>query len=116
MYVTDLLEDKTTNTLNITRRGAGFSLMFHKIVSNDSRKGRPLLHFAIQKLLYSLENWSEIELENIEYKYDLPLARHLYFLRTLVADKNLHVQLTPYMERISLVCFQYLRSEIWQIR
>ncbi|XP_035717597.1 uncharacterized protein LOC118439722 [Vespa mandarinia] len=116
MYVKDLLEDKTTNTLNITRRGAGFSLMFHKIVSNDNRKGRPLLHFSVQKLLYSLERWSETKFENIEYKYDLPLARHLYFLRTLVADKNIHVQLTPYMERISLVCFQYLRSEIWQIR
>ncbi|KAI4477006.1 hypothetical protein M0804_013186 [Polistes exclamans] len=116
MYVKNLLEDKTMNTLNITRRGAGFSLMFHKIVSSDARKERPLLCFAIEELLYSLENSSETQFENIECKYDLPLARHLFFLRALVTDKELHVQLTSYMERISLVCFRYLRSEIWLIR
>ncbi|KAI4495454.1 hypothetical protein M0802_008668 [Mischocyttarus mexicanus] len=116
MYVKNLLDDKTLNTLNITRRGAGFSLMFHKIVSNDDRKGRPLLHFAIQELLYSLENFSDIQYENIDHKYDLPLGRHLFFLHALVTDKDLHVQLTSYMERISLICFRYLKSEIWLIR
>ncbi|KAK2578215.1 hypothetical protein KPH14_009760 [Odynerus spinipes] len=81
MHINNLLQDNTMNGLNMTRRGAGFSLMFHKIVANDNRK-----------------------------------ARHLHFLRTLVADKELHVQLMSYMERITLVCFQYIQSEIWPIR
>lgn len=104
------------HSLNITRRAAGLSIMFYKIVVSDDRRERPLLHFAVQKLLDLLDNISDINLKSIESQHDSPWARYLHFLKALVADKELHAQLMPYMEKISLTCFRYLESEIWTIR
>lgn len=104
------------HSLNITRRGAGLSIMFHRIVVSDNRRDRPLLHFAVQQLLDLLDDISDDNLKSIESQHDSPWARRLHFLRALVADKEIHAQLTPYMERISLTCFKYLQSEIWTIR
>ncbi|KAK1119145.1 hypothetical protein K0M31_013642 [Melipona bicolor] len=115
-YILRILEDGSMHSLNITRRGAGLSIMFHRIVVSDNRRDRPLLHFAVQKLLDLLDNISDDNLKSIESQHDSPWARRLHFLRALVADKEIHAQLTPYMERISLTCFKYLHSEIWTIR
>ncbi|KAG7199284.1 hypothetical protein KM043_018143 [Ampulex compressa] len=59
-YITTLLQDNANNALNITRRGAGLSIMFHRLIIGDKRKGRPLMHFAVQKLLSSLEDCPDI--------------------------------------------------------
>nr|XP_033188778.1 uncharacterized protein LOC117156129 isoform X2 [Bombus vancouverensis nearcticus] len=115
-HILRILENNFMDSLNITRRGAGLSIMFHRIVVSDNRRDRPLLHFAVQKLLDLLDNVSDENLKSIEFQHDSPWARRLYFLRALVADKEINAQLTPYMERISLTCFKYLESEIWTIR
>ncbi|XP_076752262.1 uncharacterized protein LOC143424222 [Xylocopa sonorina] len=115
-YVLRILESDSMHSLNITRRGAGLSIMFHRIVVSDNRPDRPLLHFAVQRLLDVLDNFSDDCVKRIESQHDSPWARHLHFLRTLVADKEIHGQLTLYMERITLICFKYLESEIWTIR
>ncbi|KZC06123.1 PREDICTED: uncharacterized protein LOC107194452 [Dufourea novaeangliae] len=116
MHVLRILEDNAMNSLNITRRGAGLSIMFHRIVVSDNRRDRPLLHFAVQRLLDLLDNISDVSPKSVECQHDSPCARRLHFLRALVADKEIHAQLIPYMERISLTCFKYLESEIWTIR
>ncbi|XP_053978286.1 uncharacterized protein LOC128876172 [Hylaeus volcanicus] len=116
IHVSRILENGDMHSLNITRRGAGLSIMFHKIVVSDNRRDRPILHFAVQKLLDLLNNFADASLNNVESQHDSPWARRLHFLRTLVADKEIHAQLIPYMQRISLICFRYLESEIWTIR
>ncbi|XP_076662007.1 uncharacterized protein LOC143365583 [Halictus rubicundus] len=116
MHVLHILEDDAMQSLNITRRGAGLSIMFHRIVVSDNRRDRPLLHFAVQKLLQLLDNFSDASSMNIESQHDSPWARRLHFLRALVADKEIHAQLTLYMERITLTCFRFLGSEVWTIR
>ncbi|XP_031835866.1 uncharacterized protein LOC116428388 [Nomia melanderi] len=115
-HVSRILENDAMQSLNITRRGAGLSIMFHRMVVNDTRRDRPLLHFAVQKLLNLLHDSPSAFSESMVSQHDSPWARHLHFLRALVADKEVHVQLIPYMERISLICFRYLESEIWTIR
>ncbi|XP_017892011.1 uncharacterized protein LOC108632148 [Ceratina calcarata] len=115
-YLSRILENDSMHSLNITRRGAGLSIMFHRIVVSDNRRDRPLLHFAVQKLLDSLNHFSDDHARCIESQHDSPWARRLHFLRALVADKEIHAQLTPYMEDISLICFKYLESEMWSIR
>lgn len=89
--------------------------MFHRIVVSDNRSDRPLLHFAVKKLLDLLAT-SDAPQGSVESQHDSPWTRRLHFLRALVADKEIHAQLLPYMERISLTCFKYLESEIWSIR
>lgn len=116
MHILRILENDAMHSLNITRRGAGLSIMFHKIIISDNRRNRPLLHFAVQKLLDFLDNFSDSSIKSVEFQHDSPWARRLHFLHNLVADKQIHTQLIPYMQRISLICFKYLESEVWMIR
>jgi len=89
--------------------------MFHRLVVSDNRRDRPTVHFAIQTLLHSLEN-SITAVRNVEVGEDSPWAKRLHFLRTLVADKEIHAQLVPYMEDICLTCFKYMESDVWIVR
>ncbi|XP_029045659.2 uncharacterized protein LOC114877348 [Osmia bicornis bicornis] len=111
-----LKDDSMIHSLNITRRDAGLSIMFHRIVVGDNRRDRPLLHFAMRKLLFLLGDFVDYSLKELVIQYDFPTARRLHFLRALVANKEIHAQLTPYMEKIALICFRQLKSEIWIIR
>ncbi|XP_024937005.1 uncharacterized protein LOC107263882 [Cephus cinctus] len=116
-YLRNLIKNGNKTNPNLTRRGAGLSIMFHKIVASDNRKDRPLLHFAIGLLLDSLKNSPQISTtDNAEGLHDSPCARNLHFLCSLVGDKELHAQLVPYLEEISLICFTYLESQTWTIR
>lgn len=90
--------------------------MFHKLVVSDNRKDQPAVHFAVQKLLRSLENFSVVEIRKVQSEEDSPWARRLYFLRALVADKEIHASLIPYMEEICLRCFDYIESDVWTVR
>ena len=101
----------------MTRRGAGLTIMFHKIIANDVRTDRPLLHFAVGSLIHYLRKSSSMEVEQCEASnYDDPCAMYLHFLKTLVADKQLQPQLSPYLEQIGLTCFEYMPSKVFTIR
>ncbi|XP_014468561.1 PREDICTED: uncharacterized protein LOC106741269 isoform X2 [Dinoponera quadriceps] len=115
-YLTNLLEETTGELLHLTRRGSGLSIMFHKLVVSDDRKDRPTVHFAVQKLLRSLENLSVVKIRKLQSEEDSPWARRLHFLRALVADKEIHASLIPYMEEICLRCFGYIESDVWAVR
>lgn len=117
MHVLRILKDDSAiHSLNITRRDAGLSIMFHRIVVGDNRRDRPLLHFAIRKLLLLLGDILDDFLKESQIQYDFPTTRRLHFLRALVADKEIRAHLTPYMEKIALICFRHLKSETWIIR
>lgn len=98
---------------NLTRRSAGLSIMFHRIVGNDNRNGKPLVHIAISDLLNLLENKTDDKIDSYQ---DLPRAKYLHFLQRLVGDSDLHAQVVPYLERITMECFRNLQSEIWTVR
>ncbi|XP_012521796.1 uncharacterized protein LOC105828129 [Monomorium pharaonis] len=138
-YLMDLLNKDEEESLSLTRRGAGLTIMFHKLVVSDDRRNRPIVHFAIQTLLDSLDSknkekqlsassemavFNSLEneekqpssLESVETGKDSPLARRLHFLRALVADKEIHAHLVSYMEEICLTCFKYMQSDVWIIR
>lgn len=90
--------------------------MFHKLIISDNRKDRPIVHFAVQMLIHSLTNFSKEAVKDVEIGKDSPWAKRLHFLRTLVIDKEIHMQLVPYMEDICLTCFEYMKSDIWIVR
>ncbi|XP_066584522.1 tRNA (32-2'-O)-methyltransferase regulator THADA [Prorops nasuta] len=115
-YIVKLLENETIINLNVTRRGAGLTIMFHKIIISDNRRDRPLLHSSITILLKSLNKNFEIPIEQINCNFDVPCASKLHFLRSLVMDKEINAQLAPYIENISLICFKFLFSKVWVIR
>lgn len=114
-YLTRLLEEDTGKSLHLTRRGAGLSIMFHRLIVSDNRRDRPMVHLAVQMLLRSLEN-SVTTIGNVKVGEDSPWAKRLHFLRALVADKEIHPQLVMYMEDICLTCFKYIESDVWTVR
>ncbi|XP_001601186.3 uncharacterized protein LOC100116772 [Nasonia vitripennis] len=116
-YVQKLLNNDYSTSLNLTRRGAGLTITFHKIVANDTRSERQLLHLAVNLLLQRLRESSKIKFEHRELSnYDEPCTMQLHFLKSLVADKQLQAQLSPYMENICLTCFEYMPSRVFTVR
>ncbi|KAK0076942.1 hypothetical protein PV326_010422, partial [Microctonus aethiopoides] len=115
-YLDKLLSLNSNDKIDLTRRGAGLSIMFHRMISNDDKKTRRLLHKAMEYLIQSLcDPTTDCDVE-IDSNQDCARARQLHFLRTIVADKTLHPHLVAYMEKISMICFEYLQSLEWAIR
>ncbi|XP_046749055.1 uncharacterized protein LOC124412899 [Diprion similis] len=127
-WLTNLIYGHKNNP-NLTRRSAGLAIMFHRIVANDNRHGKPLVQIAIRSLLNLLEGTQEVpgncqgnpnctaskEDKNEVYQ-DLPRAKQLHFIQRLVSDSDLHAQVVPYLERITMECFKNLQSQIWTVR
>ncbi|XP_046431030.1 uncharacterized protein LOC124184897 isoform X1 [Neodiprion fabricii] len=127
-WLTNLISGHKNNP-NLTRRSAGLAIMFHRIVANDNRHGKPLVHTTIRSLLNLLEGTQEVpgnfqrnsncttskEDKNEVYQ-DLPRAKHLHFIQRLVSDSDLHAQIVPYLERITMECFKNLHSQVWTVR
>ncbi|XP_063978328.1 uncharacterized protein LOC135163089 [Diachasmimorpha longicaudata] len=104
--------------VNMTRQGAGQTIMFHKLVSNGNKRSRPLLQVALRRMLKGLRQSGNSGDSSIggNSKADDPTARQIHFLRSAVADKSLHEYLLPYLEEIALICLMHLRSPEWPVR
>ncbi|XP_015119848.1 uncharacterized protein LOC107043061 [Diachasma alloeum] len=105
--------------VNMTRRGAGQTIMFHKLVSNGDKRSRPLLQMALRRMLKGLRESGNPRKSSIaggNPTADDPTARQIHFLRSAVADKSLHQHLVTYMEEIALICLMHLRSSEWPVR
>ncbi|XP_058799448.1 uncharacterized protein LOC131668955 [Phymastichus coffea] len=112
-----LLNNDFSSSINLTRRGAGLTILFHKLIASDTRADRPLLHYAVNFLMQKLRDSALIKVEQRESSnYDDPCAMHLHFLKTLVADKQLQPQMSSYVENICLTCFEYIPSRVFTIR
>lgn len=115
-YLDKLLSLDSNDKIDLTRRGAGLSIMFHRMMVNDNREHR-LLYIALRRLMDCLRVTAKNEMQDDVVKNkDSPCARQLYFLRTIVVDKTLHIHLVPYIEEISMICFEHLQSSEWAIR
>ncbi|XP_043285185.1 uncharacterized protein [Venturia canescens] len=113
-HLENLLSIDDKNNINLTRRGAGMTIMFHRIVSSDTRYNRPFVHLAAATLLNNLK---EKHFQHNEHcQSDSTCARHLHFLRSLIADKGLQAHLVQYMEQVCLLCFEYLQAPEWTVR
>ncbi|XP_038212550.1 uncharacterized protein LOC119832835 [Zerene cesonia] len=103
---------------SVTRRGAGLSIMIHRIVSSDMKKGKPLFHYFINALLKVCAETSDtlIEKECNDKEQDLPKAIFIHFLTKIVTDSSLASEMMYYSAKLAKLAFENLTSPHWQIR
>ncbi|CAH0755070.1 unnamed protein product [Diatraea saccharalis] len=101
---------------SVTRRGAGLSIMVHRIVSSDMKKGKPLFHYFMETILHTCSDTKEIPNCLDESKTDLPKAIYIHFLTRVVIDSSLASDMMYYSVELAEVAFDNLSSTHWQIR
>ncbi|XP_028157877.1 uncharacterized protein LOC114351038 [Ostrinia furnacalis] len=99
---------------SVTRRGAGLSIMVHRIVSSDMKKGKPLFHHFMGTLLQVCH---EIQSPaGDDGCKDVPEAIYIHFLTRVVMDSGLASDTMFYAAELAAVAFDNLTSTHWQIR
>ncbi|KAF9422915.1 hypothetical protein HW555_001458, partial [Spodoptera exigua] len=111
----DLISE-TNKMASITRRGAGLSIMVHRIVSSDMKKGKPLFHYFINTLLDICNSTKDTPKRNDENQIDLPKAIYIHFLTRIVTDSGLATDMMFYFAKLAELAFGNLTSAHWQIR
>ncbi|KAJ0176128.1 hypothetical protein K1T71_008302 [Dendrolimus kikuchii] len=105
---------------SITRRGAGLSIMVHRIVSSDMRKDKPLFHLFMKTLLRICNEVDDIptmiDKQNLEDQNDLPKALYIHFLTRIVTDSSLASDMMYYSTELSTLAINQLINPHWQIR
>uniref|UniRef100_A0A0C9QBU6 THADA_3 protein n=1 Tax=Fopius arisanus TaxID=64838 RepID=A0A0C9QBU6_9HYME len=116
-HLENLLSLDSRNEVDVTRRGAGQTIIFHKLICFRDQNKRPLLHTAVAKILQDLRDSPETR-DNYRSnsKNDHPIARQLHFLKSAVRDKSLNQNFLEYLEEIFLICLMHLKSTEWTIR
>ncbi|CAH0625441.1 unnamed protein product [Chrysodeixis includens] len=111
------LISETNKMASITRRGAGLSIMVHRIVSHDMQKGKPLFHYFINTLLQICNNKiNSPNDENVANQVDLPKAIYIHFMTRIVIDSSLASDMMFYFADLAELAFGNLTSRHWQIR
>ncbi|KAJ8719605.1 hypothetical protein PYW08_011780 [Mythimna loreyi] len=113
--LSDLISE-TNKMASITRRGAGLSIMVHRIVSSDMKKGKPLFHYFINTLLQICDTTKDTPKKTDENQIDLPKAIYIHFLTRIVTDSSLASDMMFYFARLAELAFSNLTSHHWQIR
>ncbi|XP_047998024.1 uncharacterized protein LOC125235495 isoform X1 [Leguminivora glycinivorella] len=106
---------------SITRRGAGLSIMVHRIVSSDMKKGKPLFHYFMNMILETCSHSEDIPEKlhgntDIENEKDLPKAIYIHFLTRIVVDSSIASDVMYYSPQLAKLAFDNLTSPHWQIR
>ncbi|XP_059062028.1 uncharacterized protein LOC131854862 [Achroia grisella] len=106
---------------SVTRRGAGLSIMVHRIVSSDMKKGKPLFHYFMETLLEVCNKIDDVpstmnEEADIDNQRDLPKAIYVHFLTKIVIDSSLASDMMHYSAKLAELAFNNLTSAHWQIR
>ncbi|CAH2041447.1 unnamed protein product, partial [Iphiclides podalirius] len=109
---------EASNMASVTRRGAGLSIMVHRIVSNDMQTNKPLFHHFINTLLDCCKILQDDPrcLSNVHNKKDLPKAIYIHFLTRIVTDSSLTTEVMYYSEKLVELAFENIISSHWQIR
>ncbi|KAM3956384.1 tRNA (32-2'-O)-methyltransferase regulator THADA-like [Aphomia sociella] len=116
----ELISDASTMS-SVTRRGAGLSIMVHRIVSSDMKKGKPLFHYFMETLLETCDSIEDMpstlnEAPDIDNQRDLPKAIYVHFLTRIVIDSSLASDMMHYSAKLAELAFYNLTSAHWQIR
>ncbi|XP_063538633.1 uncharacterized protein LOC134747888 isoform X2 [Cydia strobilella] len=106
---------------SITRRGAGLSIMVHRIVSSDMKKGKPLFHYFMNMILETCSHSEDLPDKlhgntDIENEKDLPKAIYIHFLTRIVVDSSIASDVMYYSPQLAKLAFDNLTSPHWQIR
>ncbi|XP_034832617.2 uncharacterized protein [Maniola hyperantus] len=105
---------------SVTRRGAGLSIMVHRIVSNDAKKGKPLFHYFMKTILntcsISQETYDKHLEDCVTDEKDLPKAIYIHFLTRIVTDSSLASDIMYYSAELAELAFGNLTNSHWQIR
>ncbi|XP_011557425.3 uncharacterized protein LOC105388245 isoform X1 [Plutella xylostella] len=105
---------------SITRRGAGLSIMVHRIVASDMKKGKPLFHHFMRTLLATCNRTEDMPATltntDIDNEKDLPKAIYIHFLTRIVTDSSLASDMMHYTASLGELAFSNLTSNCWQIR
>ncbi|XP_061718073.1 uncharacterized protein LOC133525724 isoform X2 [Cydia pomonella] len=106
---------------SITRRGAGLSIMVHRIVSSDMKKGKPLFHYFMNMILETCSHSEDLPEKlhgntDIENEKDLPKAIYIHFLTRIVVDSSIASDVMYYSPQLAKLAFDNLTSPHWQIR
>ncbi|CAK1543096.1 unnamed protein product [Leptosia nina] len=102
---------------SVTRRGAGLSIMVHRIVSSDMKKGKPLFHYFINIMLKTCTSFNGTANEDsCSSENDLPKAIYIHFLTKIVTDSCLASEMMYYSASLAELAFGNLTSPHWQIR
>ncbi|KAL4704687.1 hypothetical protein ACJJTC_002162 [Scirpophaga incertulas] len=104
------------NMASVTRRGAGLSIMVHRIVSSDMKKGKPLFHYFMGTLLESCNNTNDLPNSLNKSEKDVPKAIYIHFLTRIVTDSSLASETMYYSVELAEIAFSNLTSSHWQIR
>ncbi|XP_070618935.1 tRNA (32-2'-O)-methyltransferase regulator THADA-like [Erythrolamprus reginae] len=99
---------------SITRRAAGFPMLFLCIVTGeDPTKSRPLLTHCLRTLL-TLAN--QPISHSSDQTVDLPQVSAIHVLQTLVRDSNLGPALQQYITHLMALVLKALSSPSWAMR
>ncbi|KAI5646377.1 putative death-receptor fusion protein (DUF2428) domain-containing protein [Phthorimaea operculella] len=102
---------------SVTRRGAGLSIMVHRIVSNDAKRGKVLFHYFMTTILETCNKADEApKQQNMDNVQDLPKAVYIHFLTRIVTDSSLASDMMFYSAELAELAFGNLTSPYWQIR
>ncbi|KAJ2951834.1 hypothetical protein O0L34_g13997 [Tuta absoluta] len=106
-----------TQMASVTRRGAGLSIMVHRIVSSDAKRGKVLFHYFMTTILEACNQVDEVpKQQNIDNVEDLPKAIYIHFLTRIVTDSSLASDIMFYSADLAELAFGNLTSPYWQIR
>ncbi|CAH2242671.1 jg8489 [Pararge aegeria aegeria] len=107
---------ETTKMSSVTRRGAGLSIMIHRIVSNDATKGKPLFHYFMKIILNTCNSLQGTCDQEDNAEKDLPKAIFIHFLTRIVIDSSLASDMMYYSAELAELAFGNLTNPHWQIR
>lgn len=107
------------NEISTTRRGAGFSIMFHHLLKNENNKDRPLFDYAMNMLL----NYQEIKKPDHDDDVDDNDEQHenfnaliLHYLCVIVKDTELKENMAEYFDEIMMAAIQKIEDKDWRVR
>ncbi|XP_073946173.1 tRNA (32-2'-O)-methyltransferase regulator THADA-like isoform X1 [Choristoneura fumiferana] len=112
---------EASKMVSITRRGAGLSIMVHRIVTSDLKKGKPLFHYFMNMILETCSQSEDLpgelqENTDIENEKDLPKAIYIHFLTRIVIDSSIASDVMYYSPQLAKLAFDNLTNSHWQIR
>ncbi|XP_035229679.1 thyroid adenoma-associated protein homolog [Stegodyphus dumicola] len=104
------------SSTSVTRRSAGFPLLFQAVVSSEENNiNRKLLSYAVYKIV-DLIYQPLPPSDSINEKTDLPQVHAYHILKALVMDSSLSQAILTHLDCIIPACVSGFSSSLWAVR